>query len=139
MTRPVDTVALGAAQDPLVLAIDIGSTASRGGVYDAAGRPVEGLQHKVPHAFTTGSDGRSEIDPDRVTAEVEQILDALTADRALGARIAGVAMDTFAASLVAVDATGVPLTACLTYADSRCAGPADRTTRRWTCRPRSRR
>jgi gluconokinase len=122
MTRPVDDVPLGAAQDPLVLAVDIGSTASRGGVYDATGRPVAGLQHKVPHAFTTGADGTSEIDPDQVAGEVEQIIDALTRDRALATRIAGVAMDTFAASLVAVDAEGRALTACLTYADSRSAG-----------------
>jgi gluconokinase len=30
-----------AAVDPLVLAVDVGSTATRGDVYDAAGRPVE--------------------------------------------------------------------------------------------------
>ena len=122
MTRAVDDVSLGAAQDPLVLAIDVGSTASRGGVYDATGRPVKGLQHKVPHAFSTGSDGTSEIDPDQVVAEIEQVIDAITRDRALGTRIAGVAMDTFAASLIAVDRDGRALTACLTYADSRCAG-----------------
>ncbi|MFD2768698.1 gluconokinase [Cellulomonas phragmiteti] len=122
MTRPVDDVALAEALDPLVLAVDIGSTASRGGVYDAAGRPVTGLRHKVPHAFTVSPAGASVIDPDQVVAEVEQILDAVTADRALGTRLAGVAMDTFAASLIAVDADGRPLTPCLTYADSRCAG-----------------
>ncbi|NMR20979.1 gluconokinase [Cellulomonas fimi] len=122
MTRPVDDVALGAAQDPLVLAVDVGSTASRGGIYDATGRPVTGLQHKVPHAFTVAPDGTSVIDPDQVTAEIEQIIDALTRDGALGTRIGGVAMDTFAASLVGVDAEGRPLTPCLTYADSRCAG-----------------
>jgi gluconokinase len=116
-----ETVRLHDALDPLVLAVDVGSTASRGGVYDATGRPVEGLRHKVPHAFLTRSDGTSEIDPDQVTAEVAEILDALTGRAALGDRIAGVAMDTFAASLVAVDDRGGPLTACLTYADSRCA------------------
>jgi len=121
MTRPVDDVPLAEALDPLVLAVDVGSTACRGGVYDAAGRPVRRLAHKVPHAFTTGSDGTSQIDPDQVAAEVEQIIDALTADPALGTRIAGVAMDTFAASLIAVDAGHRPLTPCLTYADSRCA------------------
>jgi len=56
-----------------------------------------------------------------VTAEIEQVLDATTADPRLGTRIAGVAMDTFAASLVSVDAAGRPLTPCLTYADSRCS------------------
>jgi gluconokinase len=122
MPRTDDDVALGAALDPLVLALDIGSTATRGGVHDASGRRVHGLQHKVLHAFTVAADGTSIIDPDQVTAEVGQVLDAVTGDRRLGTRIAGVAMDTFAASLIAVDASGAALTPCLTYADSRSAG-----------------
>jgi gluconokinase len=75
MTR-TDDDALDAALDPLVRALDIGSTAARGGVEDASGRRVHGLQHKVPHAFTVAPDGTSVIDPDQVTAEVEQVLDA---------------------------------------------------------------
>ncbi|WP_229074472.1 gluconokinase [Actinoplanes sp. DH11] len=122
MTRNDDEVALDAALDPLVLALDIGSTATRGGVHDASGRRVRGLAHKVPHAFLVAPDGTSVIDPDQVTAEVEQVLDAVTADPRLGTRIAGVAMDTFAASLIAVDAAGRALTPCLTYADSRSSG-----------------
>ncbi|GAA3453968.1 FGGY family carbohydrate kinase [Dactylosporangium matsuzakiense] len=121
MTRSGDTVKLDAALDPLVVALDIGSTATRGGVHDASGRRVRGLQHKVPHAFTVAADGTSVIDPDQVTAEVEQVLDAVTGKRRLGTRIAGVAMDTFAASLIAVDAAGRALTPCLTYADARSA------------------
>jgi gluconokinase len=121
MTR-TDDVDLEVALDPLVLALDVGSTATRGGVHDASGRRVHGLQHKVTHAFTVAADGTSVIDPDRVTAEVEQVLDAVTKESRLGTRIAGVAMDTFAASLIAVDATGRALTPCLTYADSRSAG-----------------
>ncbi|GIJ57583.1 gluconokinase [Virgisporangium aurantiacum] len=121
MTRTDDDVALDAALDPLVLAVDIGSTATRGGVHDASGRRVHGLQHKVPHAFTVAPDGSSVIDPDQITSEVEQVLDAVTGDRRLNTRIAGVAMDTFAASLIAVDAAGRALTPCLTYADSRSA------------------
>ncbi|MEU4559469.1 FGGY family carbohydrate kinase [Actinoplanes sp. NPDC023936] len=122
MTPTDKDVALEAALDPLVLALDIGSTATRGGVHDAAGRRVHGLQHKVPHAFTVAPDGTSVIDPEQVTAEVTLVIDAVTADPRLGDRIAGVAMDTFAASLIAVDAAGRALTPCLTYADSRSAG-----------------
>src|ERR687893_2965212 len=121
MTRTDEDVALDAALDPLVLALDIGSTATRGGVHDASGRRVHGLQHKVPHAFTVAPDGTSVIDPHQVTAEVEQVLDAVTGHPRLATRIAGVAMDTFAASLIAVDAAGRALTPCLTYADSRSA------------------
>jgi gluconokinase len=121
MTLTDDDVALDVALDPLVLALDIGSTATRGGIHDGSGRRVAGLQHKVPHAFTVAPDGTSVIDPDQVTAEVEQVLDTVTGDRRLGTRIAGVAMDTFAASMIAVDAAGRALTPCLTYADSRSA------------------
>ncbi|AGZ41146.1 gluconokinase [Actinoplanes friuliensis] len=122
MTRIDDDVALETALDPLVLALDIGSTATRGGVHDASGRRVHGLQHKVPHAFLVAPDGTSVIDPEQVTTEVAQIIDTVTADPRLGSRIAGVAMDTFAASLIAVDADGRALSPCLTYADSRSAG-----------------
>ena len=112
-------VELGRAQEPFVLALDIGSTASRGDVYDATGRPVEGGRHKVEHAFTTGGDGTSVIDADAVVREVEEIVDAL-AVRRLEGRIGGVALDTFASSLVGVDADGQACTPCFTYADSRC-------------------
>lgn len=34
---------------PYVLGIDVGSTASRGGLYDATGRPVKGAKQRVYH------------------------------------------------------------------------------------------
>ncbi|HLT83477.1 MAG TPA: hypothetical protein VKZ83_04515, partial [Phototrophicaceae bacterium] len=63
------TVDLADALDPLVLAVDVGSTASRGGLYDARGLPVSGHRHKVPHAFTTATDGTSVIEPRQVLDE----------------------------------------------------------------------
>ncbi|SOC55969.1 gluconokinase [Ornithinimicrobium cerasi] len=106
------------AVPPLVLALDVGSTASRGMVYDAQGRPV-GRRAKVAHSFTVAPDGTSEIDPDQVVEEVKQIIDTLS--EALGEhRVAAIALDTFASSLVAVDDGGHPLTPCFTYADGRC-------------------
>ncbi|MBZ2198274.1 gluconokinase [Occultella gossypii] len=107
------------AIDPLVLGLDVGSTASRGGLYDAAARPLEGPKAKIPHAFTTAGDGTSEIDADAVVGEIEQILDLLATPDLKG-RIGGVAIDTFSASLVGVDAGGRAVTPCYTYADSRC-------------------
>lgn len=116
---PAFDIELKDAVAPLVLALDVGSTATRGAVYDAAGRPV-GRRAKVPHAFTTAPDGTSEIDPEQVVAEVRSVLDQLTAT--LGDQpVAGVALDTFASSLVVVDAEGRALTPCFTYADGRCA------------------
>ena len=113
------TVTLDEAREPFVLALDVGSTATRGAIYDATGRPV-GRRAKLPHAFTSDADGTSEIDPEQVCGEVEELLHKL-GDADLGSRIAGVAFDTFASSLVGVDEHGGALTPCYTYADSRCA------------------
>jgi len=120
MMNAATRVRLSEALEPFVLAIDIGSTASRGDVFDASGRPLKGGRVKVPHHFTTGDDGTSEIDPDAVVGEIEQILTEF-ANRPVAGRIRGVALDTFASSLVGVDQDQHARTPCFTYADSRCA------------------
>jgi gluconokinase len=120
MPKSGTAVELDRAHEPFVLALDVGSTASRGGLYDAAGRPVHGVRHKIPHRFTSAADGTSEIDPDLVVNEISQLITAVTSCRP-GVRVAGVALDTFASSLIGVDAAGTALTPCYTYADSRCA------------------
>lgn len=107
------------AQNPLVLAIDVGSTGTRAGVYDVRGLPLRNSKTKVQHAFTTLNDGTSTIDPDQVADEIRRCINFCT--DAVGAPIAGVAIDTFASSLVGVDADGRAITPCYTYADSRCA------------------
>ena len=109
------------AVEPFVLAIDVGSTASRGDVYDATGRPLSGGRVKIEHSFITSGDGASEINPDQVTDEVGRIVDEL-ASRFDPGLIQGVAIDTFASSLVGVGEDGAAVTTCYTYADSRCAG-----------------
>jgi gluconokinase len=120
MTGSAGRVALEDALDPLVVALDVGSTASRGDVYDAAGRPVEGGRQKAAHRFRTDGDGTSEIDPDQVVDELGEVITGLV-DRPLQGRVAGVALDTFASSLIGVGADGRAVTPCYTYADSRCA------------------
>jgi gluconokinase len=115
-----DRVDVASAVEPFVLALDVGSTATRGDLYDATGRPLRGGRVKVEHSFTTGDDGTSEIDPEAVAADVGAILDELGA-RPEAAAVRGVAIDTFASSLVGVGAGGEPVTPCYTYADSRCA------------------
>lgn len=117
MARSMFQTDLAGAVDPLVVSVDIGSTASRGSLYDAHGRPV-GQRVKVSHGFTTKGDGTSTIDPDQVLAEVVEIIDAL-APKDLKDRIGGVALDTFASSLIGIDRHGKALTPCYTYADTR--------------------
>ncbi len=115
---------LSDAIPPFVLALDIGSTATRGSLYDARGLPIAGSKLRIAHAFTTAADGTSTVDPDDITEEVAQIID-YTMQAAKDERIGGVAIDTFAANLLGVDAQGWAITPCYTYADSRCAAQVD--------------
>ncbi|MDO4918102.1 gluconokinase [Kocuria sp.] len=123
--RPGDgtdfAVDLADARDPLVMTLDIGSTATRGSLYDATGTPVRHYRDKIPHAFTTAGDGTSVMDPDQVADEVATLLDRVCDRPELAGRVRGVGLDSFASSLVGVDAEGHPVTECFTYADSRCA------------------
>lgn len=105
------------AQDPLVLGLDVGSTGTRSGLYDATGLPVRGRRHKVEHAFTTGADGTSTIDADQIVDEIRAVIDAVVAPD-VADRIVGVGMDTYSSSLVGVK-DGKAVTPCFTYADSR--------------------
>ncbi|MDO5498121.1 MAG: gluconokinase [Propionibacteriaceae bacterium] len=114
-------IALEEAEGPLIMGLDVGSTATRGSLHDARGVPIRGFRHKIPHAFTTGADGTSTIDPDQVVDELARVLDVVTLHPGLTGRIAGVALDTFASSLVGVDERGHATTTCFTYADRRCA------------------
>lgn len=113
-------VALADAVEPFVVAIDIGSGSTRCCVYDAYARPIRKRTVKADHAFIEIADGTAEIDADQVAQEVAAVLTAAVAGIDRGA-IRGVAMDTFASSLVCVDAAGRALTPCFTYADSRSA------------------
>ena len=112
-------IAIADAEAPFVLGLDVGSTACRGSLYDAHGRPI-GKRVKVPHTFTSAADGTSIIDPDQVVDELSQILDVLS-ERVSPGTVAGVAFDSFASSMIAVDADGTALTPCFTYADGRCS------------------
>ncbi|MFT4008748.1 MAG: gluconokinase [Nocardioidaceae bacterium] len=120
MTRGI---ALEEAVPPLVIALDVGSTASRGALYDSLGRPIA-KRVKTPHTFTSAPDGTSVMDPDQVAEEIIGLIDQLAVQVAPGA-VGGVAFDTFASSLVAVDSEGKALTPCFTYADGRCSAEVD--------------
>ncbi|MDN5688489.1 MAG: gluconokinase [Brachybacterium sp.] len=107
------------AHGPLVVGIDIGSGGTRAAVYDVSGREVDKLAHKESHEFTVGDDGASTIDADQVVEEIRTALGVVLGGELPGT-VRGIGFDTFASSLVAVDADGRAITPCITYADTRC-------------------
>lgn len=121
---PTMSIPVKKSRGPYVLAMDIGSTASRGGLYDASGCPLKGSKQRVAHEFSVGAGGASTIDADQVVAEITEVIDAIldfAAEEGLSGQIAGVALDSFASSLILVDAADAALTPCITYADARSA------------------
>ena len=120
------------AQGPLVVGIDIGSGGTRAAVYDVTGREVGSLHHKETHSFTVGADGTSTIDADQVVEEIRTALAAVLTATELPGEVRAIGFDTFASSLVAVDAAGKALTPCITYADTRCHDQVAASRRAWT-------
>lgn len=105
---------------PLVLAIDIGSSSVRAGLYDAQAHVVEGTEVRRDHLLHVTADGGVEDLAEHVQACVEGAVDAVL-DQAGSAKkhIAAVAMDTMAATVLGVGRDGEPITPIYTYADAR--------------------
>lgn len=119
---PTMSIPLAHSRGPYVLGLDVGSTASRGGLYDASGCPIKGSKQRIAHSFSTDVDGTSMIDADQVVRECREIVqNIVTFALDHGLEISGVAMDSFASSLILVNEAGFALTPAITYADSRCA------------------
>lgn len=112
---------------PLILTLDIGTSATRAALYDTAARLVPDRSMHVPNQLITSADGGSEFDPYQLLQNVVTAIDGLLALAGDDARrITAVAWDTFVVSLMGVDAQGVPQTPLYTYADVRSADDAER-------------
>ena len=107
-------------QDSHVLAIDIGSSAIRAGIYDSRADQVKGSAVTIRHEQVVQSDGTSTEDPIELAVLVESAIDqVLTARNDDIQPIVGVGIASMASTILGVDAAGEPITPIYTYADSR--------------------
>ncbi|MCS6839480.1 MAG: gluconokinase [Roseiflexus sp.] len=112
---------------PFILSLDIGTSAVRALVFDARGWRVAGIGARESVAVRTAPDGAAEIDASALFDTVGRCLDTALAQVAALAppsALGGVAVTTLAATLLALDQHGAPLTPIFTYADTRCAQDA---------------
>src|SRR5262245_23338702 len=108
----------------VIVALDIGTSSSRAGMYDERGAPVPGRFHQERYEPTTTPDGGVEHDPERLLRAVVSCLDGVLA----GGRapdILGVGVTSFWHGLLGFDAAGRPATPIFTWADTRAARDAD--------------
>jgi len=107
------------ACDPLILALDVGTSSVRAIVYDALGRAMGAGTH-LGYQMDTTPDGGVEIDADRQLGIIGECIDGALRDAAnLQARLGGVACSTFWHSLVGVGADGRALTPVFIWNDTR--------------------
>ena len=57
-------------ETPFILAVDIGTSSIKVGLYDALAHSVPDIDETVPHSQTVASDGTSEEDADQIRNEV---------------------------------------------------------------------
>ena len=68
-------VALGQAEAPLVLALDVGTSSCRSVLYDARARRVAGVGAQIGYAPSTTADGGAELDADWLVEQVRGVVD----------------------------------------------------------------
>jgi len=112
--------------EPVILALDIGSSSRRGQLIDREGRFIAGETPRRIQKIDYAADGAATFDPEVLTADIHWLLDELTdRSRHLGARIIGVASSCMWHSIVGSDASGDPTMPIITWADSRPEASAD--------------
>ena len=108
----------------MVIALDVGTSSARAGLYDALGRPVADAFHQVPYEPRVSADGGVEHDAALLLDAAAACLDAVTARSRRDGDILGVGVTTFWHGLLGFDAAGRPATPIYTWADSRAARAA---------------
>jgi gluconokinase len=107
---------------PYVLALDLGTSSGRGGLFDADGREVAETKARVEWSFQTTRAGGAEIDAEWLLAQTTRIVDATLARVALlNLPVEALAVSCFWHSLVGVDSEGRALTPLYGWADTRAA------------------
>jgi gluconokinase len=110
--------------DPLVIAVDVGSSSARAALFDARGEPLPGRFHQVPYEPRVTPDGGVEHDPAVLLDAVATCLDAVHASPEC-AGVTAVGVTTFWHGLLGFDRGGQPLTPISMWADTRSARDAD--------------
>jgi gluconokinase len=108
------------AEGPLILAIDIGTSAVRVLVFDRLGRAPANACWRKTYEIRTSKGGASEVDADGLLQIVWAGIDAVLEEAGpLEKEMVGVAACTFVGNIMGIDRKARPLTPIFTYADTR--------------------
>ncbi|MEP7214297.1 MAG: gluconokinase [Acidobacteriota bacterium] len=107
-------------QEPLILALDIGTSSIRAALYDADGNVVPSTMVKNERKLDSTEDGGAEIDADKAFRQVVAAIDVVVEKaKGIDGVITHAAASSFWHSLMGVDADGKPTTKVFGWADTR--------------------
>jgi gluconokinase len=101
---------------PAVLALDVGTSGVRAGLFDSAANELVAV--RVGRNASSLSDF-TELDPDKLVEEVIQAIDRLFTEASDVQSVEAIAISAFWHSLLGIDSSGLPTTPLLTWADTR--------------------
>ena len=110
--------------DPVVIAVDVGSSSARAALFDARGEALPNRFHQARYEPRVTPDGGVEHDPAVLLEAVATCLDAVHASPEI-AGVVGVGVTTFWHGLLGFDAASGPITPISMWADTRSASDAD--------------
>lgn len=110
------------AAETVVLGVDIGTTSTKTVAFGQTGRVW--ASSAVAYALDEPEPGHAEQDPREIYDAVVETVGAVVAE--LGRPIAGISFGAAMHSVLGLDRHGQPLTAAITWADSRASAQADR-------------
>jgi len=109
----------------LVMALDVGTSSTRASCFDHRGNPVPDTEVRVTYEPSTTPDGGVEIGADTLVDTVVTAIDGCLGARGhRGEDVHAVGASVFWHSLLGLGADGAPLTAVMTWADTRSASAA---------------
>ncbi len=118
-------VPLAAAEAPLALALDFGTSSLRALLFDRGGRAVEGSEEQLRYRLRTTADGGAEADAGELFELLVRCVDgALGRAGGRAGEIVAVGTTSFWHSLLGVDGAGEPVTPLFYWADTRAAEAA---------------
>jgi gluconokinase len=113
-------------REPLILALDIGTSSARALLYDARAQLIPEGMVQLATQMETSREGGATFDAEALFATVVGAIDQLLQQSGpLTADIAAVTCDTFVGNVLGMRADGAPLTPIFTYADTRSAPDAE--------------
>lgn len=113
-------ITVTAAIHPLVLTLDVGTSAVRMVCFDAHARRVHGIEARRAIDVYSDQYGASEVDIDALFTQCVAVLDECIAQLGSHVRfVTSIAMATMATTMVGIAADGTPVGALRTYADTQ--------------------